>query len=335
MRKTQNRPTKYAFESKINFEKLETLQVNLGNMCNNHCKHCHMNAGPNGKNLMSVKIMDDVLQFLEKNLTVTLDITGGSPEMHPAIKYLIKTAARKTKKIISRTNLTVLAENPYHDMIAFFRENKVTLIASLPCYTKQNVEFQRGIGSFDTSIEVLKKLNEQGYGKEKDLELNIAYNPIGDYLPSDQKQLENDYKKHLKENYNIVFDNLITITNMPLGRFETMLKLGGKYDDYMKLLTENFRRENLKSVMCKTLVSVGWEGNLYNCDFNQACRMPVTDGKGRIIKSTDLLQIDKKQIKIEAGPHCYACVAGNGSGCMGSLSDAKNKTAISCLPTFV
>jgi radical SAM/Cys-rich protein len=211
MKKMANEVEKYAFDKKIAFKKLETLQVNLGNICNNHCKHCHMNAGPNGKNLMSVKIIDDVVEFLEKNPSVTLDITGGSPEMHPAIRYFIKTAAEKTKKTMLRTNLTILAENSYTDMPELFKENKVALLASLPCYTKQNVEAQRGMGTFDTSIEVLKKLNELGYAREKDLKLDLVYNPLGDYLPAPQKQLENDYKKHLKENYKIVFGNLLTI----------------------------------------------------------------------------------------------------------------------------
>lgn len=320
MIQTTEKRKKYSFDKKIKFEKLKTLQVNIGNICNNHCKHCHVNAGPNGNNLMSVKTMDDILNFLEKNPTITLDITGGAPEMHPAIKYFVKTASEKTDKVMLRTNLTILTEYSYLDMAEFFAENKITLIASLPCYTKQNVEVQRGLGTFDASIEALKRLNRLGYAKDKNLELNLVYNPLGPSLPAPQKKLENEYKKHLKENYGIVFNSLFTITNMPLGRFETTLRLSGEQHKYMKILIENFNPDNIESVMCKTLISIDWQGKLYNCDFNQITQMPLKNKSKKVLTVKDLPAICKKQMEIRTGHHCYGCTAGSGSGCTGALN---------------
>jgi radical SAM/Cys-rich protein len=209
-------------------------------------------------------------------------------------------------------------EPPYQDMPEFFKENKITVIGSLPCYTKQNVEEQRGIGSFEDSIAALKKLNNAGYGKI--LELNLVHNPLGTYLPGFQKQLEEDYKKHLKKEYGIVFNNLFTLTNMPLGRFETMLKLNNAYSEYMQLLVNNYNSENLKSVMCKTQISVDWQGKLYNCDFNQPANLPIKDEKGQILTTKNLAEIQNRKNKIMTAAHCYGCMAGAGSSCEGVLN---------------
>jgi len=313
-------PKKQTLDTKITFEKLQTLQVNIGNICNNHCKHCHINAGPNGKNIMSLHVINNILNFADKNPGLTIDITGGAPEMHPAIKYLIKESVKMCKKVIVRTNLTVLMEEPYEDMPEFFKENKVSLIASLPCYAKQNVDKQRGLGTFDASIQALRKLNKLGYGREKNCELNIVYNPLGNFLPAPQNELEYDYKQHLKKEYGIVFSKLFTITNMPLGRFATTLRLSNKYDKYVKLLIDNHNPENIKRVMCKTQISVDWQGMLYNCDFNQAAQIPIRGKNKHPLTSKDLINITCKDIETRTATHCYGCTAGAGSSCQGSLS---------------
>jgi len=297
---------------------LSTLQVNVGNLCNQRCVHCHVGAGPDGKNIMSKEVMDSIVAFLKKNKNLDLDITGGCVELNPEIKNFITKARPFVKNIIARTNLTILVESKT-DMIDFYKKNKVKLIASMPCYTKENVEKQRGKGVYDKSLEALKKLNTAGYGKNKDLELDLVYNPGGAVLPGEQSSLERDYKKQLSENHGIVFNRLFTITNAPINRFEQYLKSNGEYEKYMDLLVSSFNKETAGNIMCRTLLSVGWSGKVYDCDFNQALELPLRDKRGVAINICDLDAVLLRGKEIIFANHCYCCTAGAGSSCTGTL----------------
>ncbi|NQS99828.1 MAG: arsenosugar biosynthesis radical SAM protein ArsS, partial [Candidatus Omnitrophica bacterium] len=247
---------------------LETLQVNLGNMCNQRCVHCHVDASPKGNKLMSRKTMDDVISFLSKGATLRLDITGGCPELNPNFKYLIAKAKPYAQKIMVRNNLSIFFEKGMEDLPEFYKQNKIKLICSMPCYTQENVDKQRGSGAFEKSIKGLKLLNSLGYAKADDLQLDLVYNPGGAFLPGEQQSLQRDYKKILLEQYGVVFNQLLTITNAPIKRFEQYLKANGNFDQYMKLLMDNFNKDTLAGVMCRNLLSVGWDGIVYDCDFN-------------------------------------------------------------------
>ncbi len=297
---------------------LATLQVNVGNLCNQRCIHCHVDASPEGKNIMKRDVIDNIISFLKKNQGLDLDITGGCVELNPYIRYFIGKARPYVKKIIARTNLTFLLESK-GEMIDFYEKNKVKLIASMPCYTKENVENQRGKGVYEKSLEALKKLNAAGYGKEQDLELDLVYNPGGAYLPGDQLGLENDYKKQLSENHGIFFNRLYTITNAPLGRFEKYLKSNGEYEKYMDLLVSGFNKEVAENIMCRGLLSVGYDGKVYDCDFNQALGLSLRDKKGVSLNISGLSLGELKDKEIIFANHCYCCTAGAGSSCCGTL----------------
>lgn len=306
---------------------LDTLQVNLGYLCNQTCTHCHVNAGPTRTELMSRKVVDQILALLERGGIHTLDVTGGAPEMNPHFRYLVREAKQLGVQTIDRCNLTILQHPEHPDLAEFLAAQEVIVTASLPCYSEQNVREQRGKGIFDQSIAALQKLNELGYGRREELQLHLVYNPNGTFLPPPQVGLEADYKRELKENYDIVFDRLLTITNMPISRFGGMLLAKDLYQPYMQLLKDNFSTANLESVMCRTLISVDWQGFVYDCDFNQMLDWPVQKGSAELIASdrarlhiADLLQGESLPEEIVIGEHCYGCTAGQGSSCSGALA---------------
>ena len=300
---------------------IDVLQINIGYTCNLLCRHCHVNAGPDRKEMMTRATMLECLDTLACGTIKTVDITGGAPEMHPELRWLIESIRAHSAdiKIIVRSNLTLLTGNEkYRDLPEFFKEQQVTLIASLPCYVKADVDNVRGAGVFDRSIKALQLLNSLGYGKEKgNLELNLVFNPEGPSLPGGQQQLEQEYRKRLLEEYGILFNNLYTITNMPISRFLNDLLDNGRYCKYMTLLAENYNALSLQNLMCRTTVSVGWDGTLYDCDFNQMLHLPVTKSVPQHISAFSEEQLRNRRIII--GQHCYGCTAGAGSSCHGSL----------------
>lgn len=304
---------------------LTTLQVNLGYLCNLSCTHCHVNAGPKRTELMGRQHIELVLEVLAARRLRVLDLTGGAPEMNPRFRYLVTEARRLGVEVIDRCNLTILTEPGYEDLADFLASHGVTVVASLPCYAEQNVTEQRGKGVFADSIAALKKLNALGYGRGRGLTLNLVYNPNGAFLPPPQAGLEADYKAHLGDEFGIVFDNLFTITNMPISRFGGMLLAKDLYRDYMRLLKDNFSAANLETVMCRSLVSVDWRGYLYDCDFNQMLNLPMPANPAVIASDKsrrhlrDLLAGGFAGDPIVVGEHCYGCTAGQGSSCGGAL----------------
>ena len=311
-----------------------TLQVNLGYLCNLSCTHCHVNAGPRRTELMGREQIDLVLEVLQQRHLKTLDLTGGAPEMNPHFRYLVEQARGLGVTVIDRCNLTILQEPGYEDLAEFLAAQGVEIVASLPCYSEQNVSEQRGKGIFETSIEALEKLNTLGYGQGEALTLNLVYNPNGTFLPPPQATLEQEYKSHLQQDFGLQFDQLFTITNMPIKRYGAMLLAKGEYEAYMQLLKDNYSAENLDTLMCRHLFSVDWQGYLYDCDFNQMLELPIKPGKQiinnqrKVISSDrprphlrDLLVTDFSAQAIVVGEHCYACTAGQGSSCGGSLHE--------------
>jgi radical SAM/Cys-rich protein len=299
------------------FDKLKTLQVNLGDMCNQSCQHCHMEAGPTGKRLMRRDVMEKIIDFLRNHDGITLDMTGGCPELHPDFKDFVEKTRGLTSRLMVRTNLTVLLEKGQEWIPQWYRDNQVVLFASMPCYTKENVDRQRGVGSYDKSIAALKKLNDLGYGDS--LELNLVYNPGGPALPGSQKELETDYKRELSREHGLRFNHLFTITNAPIGRFRNYLKANGLLEEYSQLLVDNFNPAAVRSVMCRSLISVDWQGVLYNCDFNIALGIPIRNNAGKVLKIDDLPEAIRGGSEIALGEHCYCCTAGAGSSCTGIL----------------
>lgn len=298
---------------------LKVLQVNLGNLCNQSCRHCHVDASPNGKNIMSKNTIDDVLSFIKENKIETLDITGGAPEMNPSLKYLVENAGYFVKEVLVRSNLTILSNPFYSGFIDFYKDNEVHLVCSLPCYSKANVNQQRGDKVYFKSIDALKKLNKIGYGSEANLKLDLVYNPSGPFLPPEQTELEKDYKLKLMDGYGILFNNLITIANVPIKRFAEDLKQSDCFEEYCQLLYENFNPEVMQNIMCRTFLSVAYDGALYDCDFNQAMGMAMLGHDRKKINIKDLKLSDLINKKTLTATHCLACTAGNGSSCKGSL----------------
>jgi len=300
--------------------RLETLQVNLGYKCNQSCLHCHVNAGPTRTEMMSQEILADVLSFLAISSVKTLDITGGAPELHPQFRDLVARARELGAQVIDRCNLTVLLEPGQEGLAAFLAENRVEITASLPCYTEELVDRQRGKGVYEKSIEGLKRLNALGYGAEDGrLALNLVYNPQGPSLPPAQDQLEADYKRVLGDTHGVVFNRLFTLANMPIQRFGSTLISKGQFNDYMALLHRSHRDENLESVMCRTLVSVDWRGHVYDCDFNQMLDLPLSFSNKKRIQLADLIGRDLSGNPVAVRDHCYGCTAGQGSSCGGAL----------------
>ena len=300
-------------------EPIETLQINIGYKCNQACKHCHVNSSPLRTEKMSNEIISLIPKIIDKYKIKTLDITGGAPELHPEFKNLIASLSTKQVDIIDRCNLTIFFEEGYEDLPQFLAKNKVIVTASLPCYEKDNVEIQRGLGVFEKSINAIKILNDLGYGKkETGLQLNLVYNPVSPILPPSQEILEKNYKKILFEKYNIVFNNLYTITNMPINRYEESLRREGKLNTYYKLLKENFNENNLENLMCKKTISVNWLGEIYDCDFNQQINFRENKGPKTLFDLLD--ESFTFDYGIAVKEHCFACTAGAGSSCGGTLS---------------
>jgi len=298
---------------------LQTLQVNLGYLCNLSCTHCHVNAGPKRRELMDRDVADLVLEFTRRKDIRILDLTGGAPEMNPHFRYLVMEARAMGVEVIDRCNLLILLEPGYEDLAVFLAEQGVTITASLPCYLEENVEKQRGKGIYDGSITALKKLNALGYGRRDDLQLNLVYNPIDLNLPPGQAGLEADYKRILAEKFGIVFNQLFTITNMPISRFGGMLLAKGLYNKYMDILKDNYAEANLAMVMCRTLLSVDYQGYVYDCDFNQMLKLPLVATSRPKPHLKDLLDENLEGRGIAVGEHCYGCTAGQGSSCGGAL----------------
>ncbi len=296
---------------------ITTVQINVGKICNQACQHCHVDAGPRRTESMTARTAERVLSLVKSSPSVkTVDITGGAPELNPNFRRLVEESRAQRLHVIDRCNLTILLEPGFEDLSTFLARNQVEVIASLPCYTRENVDAQRGRGVFDKSIEALQMLNRLGYGIDPALTLNLVYNPLGASLPPSQDALEADYKRHLQEDFGIQFNRLFTITNMPIKRFADFLTRSGQRETYLQLLFDRFNSATLDHLMCRFLVSVAWDGHLYDCDFNQMLEMPLTN------RATiwDVESFDAVSFKpIATGHHCFGCTAGAGSSCGGAL----------------
>ena len=299
--------------------KIEIFQVNVGYMCNQVCKHCHVDAGPDRKEIMTRDTMQQCLDVLAKTNVKTLDITGGAPELNPDFRWFVQEAYHiGVAEIIVRSNLTIILSNTkYHDLPEFFRQYRVRVCSSLPFYNAGKTDRQRGEGVFKDSIQALQMLNKQGYGKAgAGLVLDLVYNPVGAFLPGDQKQLERDFKKELKEHFNVDFNTLFTITNIPINRFLDFLIESGNYEEYMEKLINAFNPAAVNGVMCRNTISIDWQGFLYDCDFNQMLGLKVERNAGQHISTFDVGKLEEREIII--GQHCFACTAGAGSSCQGA-----------------
>lgn len=305
---------------------LTSLQVNLGYRCNQQCLHCHVNAGPSRKEEMDHETIELVLRFMQVQNIKTLDLTGGAPELNPHFRELVSRAREMGVHVMDRCNLTILTEPGQEGLAEFLAGQDVEVVASMPCYLKENVESQRGKGVFERSLDGLRQLNALGYAQpESQLQLNLVYNPQGPSLPPPQCGLEQDYREQLESQYEIQFNTLYTLANMPIQRFGSLLMSKGQFDGYMTLLREAHQHENLTSVMCRSLLSVDWQGYTYDCDFNQMLDMPLgieaSAGTQPRTHLRDLMQTNFEQLPIQVAGHCYGCTAGQGSSCGGALSE--------------
>jgi len=305
-------------------ERLEILQVSICYQCNQSCQHCHVNAGPGRREQMDWPTMEEALRFLEVSGVRTLDITGGAPELNRHFRDLVQEARHRGVHVIDRCNLTVLEEPGQEDLDAFLAGQQVEIVASMPCYLEENVDRQRGKGAYRKSILALRCLNALGYGQpDSGLLLNLVYNPSDPFLPSPQNALETDYKRELFQRFGIVFNRLYTLTNMPINRFGNILASKGEFDHYMTLLKGAHGSENLAAVMCRNLISVDWQGFVYDCDFNQMLDLPLSLGGRQRTRISDLMGKDGVDLRgnpIMTADHCYGCTAGQGSSCGGALA---------------
>lgn len=300
--------------------RLTTLQVNLGYLCNQQCLHCHVNASPKRKEIMERKTVEQVLEYLRHSTANILDLTGGAPELNPHFRWLVENARASGINVIDRCNLTILEEPGQEDLAQFLADNQVEITASLPCYLEENVDNQRGKGVYHNSIKGLQRLNKLGYGKENSpLKLNLVYNPVGPYLPPAQQSLEADYKKQLYERFDIEFTQLFTLANMPIQRFGSTLVSKGEFNQYMALLKGAHQDSNLENVMCRFLVSIDWQGYVYDCDFNQMLKLPMLWKAKPKTHISDLMSKGIEGNPIVVMEHCYGCTAGQGSSCGGAL----------------
>ncbi len=299
---------------------IEIFQINLGYMCNMTCKHCHVDAGPDRTEVMSKDTLKHCLEALRNSDISTVDLTGGAPEMNPHFRWFIEEVSELGKDVIVRSNLTILTTAPkYQALPDFFAEHEVEVTCSLPFYNKSRTDRQRGKGTYDRSIEALKKLNAIGYGKEgSGLELNLVYNPAGAFLPGGQKGLEKEFKRQLARKHDITFNNLFTITNLPISRYLNFLMESGNLDEYMDKLISSFNPAAAKGVMCRDTISVGWDGTLYDCDFNQMLEMPVKEEAPRDISDWNESELNSREIRVDQ--HCFGCTAGAGSSCGGATT---------------
>src|SRR5438552_4194956 len=304
----------------IHRRRVDTLQVNLGYVCNQTCVHCHVNAGPTRTESMSRETVDQVLEYLDASGATTLDVTGGAPELNPHFRSLVSRARSRGARVIDRCNLTIVFEPGQEGLAEFLAAQRVEIVASLPCYTPELVDRQRGKGVYETSIAAIRRLNALGYGDDASgLTLDLVYNPQGPSLPPPQAQLEADYKRILGEKFAIRFNHLFTIANMPIQRFGSMLISKGQFNDYMRLLRSAHSDANLEGVMCRSLVSIDWQGYLYDCDFNQMLGLPLAVAGRPRTHLRDVLAADLDGNPIVVRDHCYGCTAGQGSSCGGAL----------------
>ena len=297
----------------------EVLQINVGKLCNLTCIHCHVNAGPKRREIMTRETINRVVDWLKKTDIQTVDLTGGAPEMIPDFRYFIERVKglQPSRHVIDRCNLTILLEPGYEDLAEFLADHRVEIIASMPCYSAENVNAQRGEGVFDISIRALQLLNTLGYGNDPDLPLHLVYNPVGASLPPSQVELETDYKRELRKHFGIVFNKLYTITNLPIARFASYLRHNHKLAEYMNLLIDAFNPVTISGLMCRNTISVGWRGEVYDCDFNQQLGMQWQDGKPLFLWEIDPARIENREVM--TGDHCFGCTAGAGSSCGGAL----------------
>jgi radical SAM/Cys-rich protein len=301
----------------------QILQVNVGKLCNLTCVHCHVNAGPKRKEIMTRQTIDRIIDWFAKTDIPTLDLTGGAPEMIPDFRYFIERAKdmEPSRHVIDRCNLTILLESGYEDLAEFLAARKVEIIASMPCYSAENVKAQRGEGVFEGSIAALQLLNSLGYGIDPQLPLHLVYNPVGPFLPSSQDGLEADYKRELKKHFGIVFNKLYALTNLPIGRFASYLRHNNKLDEYMELLISAFNPATVDGLMCRNTISVGWRGEVYDCDFNQQLGLQwSSNGAGKPLFLWDIDPDLLEDREIMTGDHCFGCTAGAGSSCGGAIS---------------
>ena len=298
---------------------IDILQVNLGKMCNQICKHCHVDAGPDRQEIMTKETMKQILDAIRHTEIKTIDLTGGAPEMNPHFRWFVSELYQMKKRIMVRCNLTIILANPaYHDLPIFFRDHEVEIVSSLPHFSARRTDAQRGAGVFEKSIKALQMLNKVGYGKENTgLTLNLVYNPAGAFLPPEQASLERDFKEKLQREHGIVFNQLFAITNMPVSRFLDYLISSGNYETYMEKLVEAFNPAAVDHVMCRNTLSVGWNGFLYDCDFNQMLSMKVEGEAPQHVSDFDLKPLLDR--KIQLNQHCYGCTAGSGSSCGGEI----------------
>jgi len=298
---------------------IDTVQVNVGKLCNQACHHCHVEAGPKRTEIMTETTAERILHLLKQSRTAgMLDITGGAPELNPQFRRFVREGRRLGMRVIDRCNLTILTEPGFDDLGVFLAENRVEIIASLPCYTEENVDSQRGRGVFSKSIEALRQLNILGYGRSAgELTLHLAYNPLGPSLPPAQALLEVEYKQHLRANFGIEFDHLFTITNMPIRRFSEQLVRIGKQESYQQLLMEHFNPETVSQLMCRSQINIAWDGKLYDCDFNQMLELSIVDAR-TIWDIENFAELASQ--RIVTGQHCFGCTAGAGSSCSGTLA---------------
>lgn len=301
-------------------DRIEILQVNLGKLCNMTCVHCHVDAGPDRREIMELKEVDACIEVLKKHPRITtVDLTGGAPEMNPHFRQMVEAARNLDRHVIDRCNLTILLAKGFEYLPDFLAENKVEIVASLPCYLEENTDAQRGDGAYSKSIEALQKLNSLGYGKQDSgLTLTLVYNPVGQSLPPDQAKLESDYRRELDARFGISFTRLFTITNMPVSRYLDYLIRTGEYEPYMQKLIDAYNPAAIDGLMCRNTISVGWDGQLYDCDFNQMLELNVQASNHRTIHNFDYETLAKREII--TGQHCFGCTAGSGSGCQGAIA---------------
>lgn len=297
---------------------IDILQINVGKLCNQVCKHCHVDAGPDRKEVMSRKTMEYCLDALRNSDIHTVDITGGAPELNPDFRWFVEEVSNMNLQIIVRCNLTIILANPkYRDLPEFYKKHKINIVSSLPHFTSRRTDAQRGEGVFEKSIQALKMLNDVGYGNDHELKLDLVFNPSGAILPGDQSALESEFKRKLKERHDIVFNNLFAITNLPVSRFLDYLLISGNYGDYMQELANAYNPMAAEGVMCRNMINVGWDGYLYDCDFNQMLELKI-NAKRRHISQFDIDELSEREIVVNN--HCYGCTAGEGSSCGGSIA---------------
>jgi radical SAM/Cys-rich protein len=299
---------------------IETLQINVGKLCNQTCKHCHVDAGPDRRESASDAVLDACVAFVEKTPSIKMiDLTGGAPEMHPRFRSLIATFGRLGRRVVDRCNLTILSAPGYRDLPEYLAEHRVEIVASLPYFEGAQTDRQRGDGVFEKSIEALRRLNRLGYGRSTSgLKLNLVYNPVGAFLPGDQQELEALFRRKLKDEYDVEFNNLFAIVNQPINRFLEYLLRSGNFDDYMARLVAAFNPSSVDGLMCRTTLSVGWDGRIYDCDFNQMLELPIACS-ARTIGELVATDASIAAVPIVTGSHCYACTAGQGSSCGGAV----------------